>query len=151
MLCVTPQFSSAIPRPAFGSCPIHPADTYLMGRCRRCSRKRTRTTSGVCSAERNIHASPARIMIDRQSSQTYVPVAPPSGLAFTACQVQHARATVELTRHPCQKTSHFLPCTRPPDICWPTLQTLLAPGHRTLSLLAALLRFLRPRPVLLRQ
>jgi hypothetical protein len=48
-----------------------------------------------------------------------VPAAPPSGLAFTACQVQHARATVVLTRHPCQLVAHFLPCARPPDICWP--------------------------------
>ena len=54
-------------------------------------------------------------MIDGQSSQRYVPAAPPSGLAFTACQVQHARATVELTRHPCQLAAHFLPCARPPD------------------------------------
>ena len=63
----------------------------------------------------NIRAAPARIMIDGQSSQRYVPAAPPSGLAFTACQVQHARATVELTRHPCQQAAHFLPCARPPD------------------------------------
>ncbi len=36
------------PRPAFGSCQIHPGeDTYLMGRRRRCSRKRTRTPSGI--------------------------------------------------------------------------------------------------------
>ena len=86
-----------------------------MGRRRRCSRKRTRTPSGVCSADRNVRAAPARIMIDGQSSQRYVPAAPPSGLAFTACQVQHARATVELTRHPCQLAAHFLPCARPPD------------------------------------
>ena len=119
MLRATPQFSSALPRPAFGSCQIHLADTYLMGRRRRCSRKRTRTPSGVCSADRNIRAAPAHIMIDGQSSQRYVPAAPPSGLAFTACQVQHARATVELTRHPCQLAAHFLPCARPPDICWP--------------------------------
>jgi hypothetical protein len=58
-------------------------------------------------------------MIDGRSSQRYVPAAPPFGLAFTACQVQHARATVELTRHPCQLAAHFLPCARPPDICWP--------------------------------
>jgi hypothetical protein len=58
-------------------------------------------------------------MIDGQSSQRYVPAAPPSGLAFTACQVQHDRATVELTRHPCQLAAHFLPCARPPDICCP--------------------------------
>ena len=90
-----------------------------MGRRRRCSRKRSRTPSGVRSADRNILAAPARIMIDGQSSQRYVPAAPPSGLAFTACQVQHARATVELTRHPCQLASHFLPCALPPDICWP--------------------------------
>ena len=117
MLRATPQLSSALPRPAFGSCQIHPADTYLMGRRRRCSRKRTHTPSGVCSADRNIRAAPARIMIDGQSSQRYVPAAPSSGLAFTACQVQHARATVELTRHPCQLAAHFLPCARPPDVC----------------------------------
>jgi hypothetical protein len=119
MLRATPQLSSALPRPAFGSCQIHPADTYLMGRRRRCSRKRTRTPSGVCSADRNIRAAPGRSMIDGQSSQRYVPAAPPSGLTFTACQIQHARATVELTRHPCQLAAHFLPCARPPDICRP--------------------------------
>ena len=63
MLRATPQLSSALPRPAFGSCQIHPADTYLMGRRRKCSRKRTRTPSGVCSVDRNIRAAPARIMI----------------------------------------------------------------------------------------
>jgi hypothetical protein len=84
-----------------------PCSRHLMGRRHRCSRKRTRTPSGVCSADRNIRAAPARIMIDGQSSQRYVPAAPPSGHAFTACQVQYTWATVELTRHPCQLAAHF--------------------------------------------
>ena len=53
----------------------------------------------VNSADRNINTESAHIMIDGQSSQQYVPTSTPSGFAFTACQVQHTRATVELTCH----------------------------------------------------
>jgi hypothetical protein len=76
MLRTTPQLSSALPRPAFGSCQIHPADTYLMGRRSRCSQKCTHTPSGVCSTDRNIHTASARIMIDGQLSQQYVQAPP---------------------------------------------------------------------------
>ena len=117
MAAPRPEHAHATDRPATATLPPRPAHTTTGWRQdRRPVVSKRPLPSGVCSADRNVRAAPARIMIDGQSSQRYVPAAPPSGLAFTACQVQHARATVELTRHPCQLAAHFLPCARPPDL-----------------------------------
>jgi hypothetical protein len=88
-----------------------------------------RTHIGACSSGTNRRAALARLRLDGSSTSDAAQAANKNaGAARLCCRLRHL-ASVTLALHPCQKTA----------------ASSLAPGHRTLPLLAALLRFFAPR------
>ena len=98
------------------------------------ARGRNRTRSGVCLVDKDTRVAHPHFLLDGDPSQAAAQVAIwNTGAARMGCRLLHSDSAT-LALHPCQKSA----------------ASSHTPGHWTLSLLAALLRFLRPRPVLLR-